>query len=309
MAFDGECEWLLEVDSSALDFNIAGGFDEMHSGSKQSHMTNLSTNYADDRDDMSTTFFKQDLNNAIDDFSKIVQTLALFKYYIRNRKVETNLDELHKRFNAFCVQCSNKVRTIKQHVTAVNRSNHEALSHREAMRYSYTDLKTRFTMQDASVNRLRTLMETYHSVVKEYTTAAKVIEEERNLAQRSDTTASVVAETANSEDMFKSNEAKLIDELKAKSQDILALEKNAKELNQLFTELNATIKKRGENIYKLEQEILLTSEQIDKGKADMASAYKAGSGYGVYWMCIVIATVTCLLLFPSQIKSAVFRTH
>lgn len=32
------------------------------------------------------------LNTAIDEFSKIIQTLALFKYYIRNRKGNTNVE-------------------------------------------------------------------------------------------------------------------------------------------------------------------------------------------------------------------------
>lgn len=133
-------------------------------------------------------------------------------------------------------------------------------------------------MQDASVNRLKTLMETYQSVIKEYTVAAKNIEVNSQPAAVAQPAAKLGTTAVATEAAPVTPDDVLMDELKSKSKDILTLEKNAKDLNQLFAELNMTIKKRGENIYKLEQQILLSSEQIDKGKEDMAYALKARGG-------------------------------
>ncbi|GFE54224.1 syntaxin-2 isoform X2 [Babesia ovis] len=318
MTFEGESEWLLEVESLSSEAKSTRNTDGNYHGNSNPLMTSVSTGFSDGDntpDSLATLDGKKSmqqyieeisqLNGAIDEFSKIIQTLALFKYYIRNRKGNTNLDELHRRFNSFSVKCANKVRIIQQHVAAVNRDNHYAMAHREAMNYSYSDLRARFNMQDASVNRLKTLMETYQSVIKEYTAAAKSIEEAGNAGA----TSPFVSETIGEQNAQLSAEATLIDELKSKSKDIMTLEKNARDLNQLFAELNTTIKKRGENIYNLEQQILLSAEQIEKGKEDMTLALKARGGQGLYWMCIFIAAATCLLVIPSHIKSAVFRTH
>ncbi|GIX62698.1 CDK5 regulatory subunit-associated protein 3 [Babesia caballi] len=289
MSYEGESRWLLEVEPPRFDAkNVGRG---SHEASDAPPLASVSTGLSDDGDTSPEVTAPLDgkksmqdyieeishLNGAIDEFSKIIQTLALFKYYIRNRKGNTNLEELHKRFNTFSVKCANKVRVIQQHVGTVNRDNHYAMAHREKLGFSYADLRARFNMQDASVNRLKTLMETYQSVIKEYTAAAKTIEEGAQAAAKGGTTTAAAAAVP-VQPLTASAEASLIDELKSKSKDIMTLEKNARDLNQLFAELNVTIKKRGENIHNLEQQILLSAEQIDKGKEDMESALSSRGG-------------------------------
>ncbi|ORM39449.1 uncharacterized protein BXIN_2975 [Babesia sp. Xinjiang] len=298
MTYEGESEWLLEVESLPSDVKVVAPQRKGFFAVGQPPITSVSTGLSEDGDNTPESLASLDgkksmqqyieeisqLNSAIDEFSKIIQTLALFKYYIRNRKGNTNVDELHKRFNSFSVKCANKIRIIQQHVAAVNRENHYAMAHREVMNYSYSDLRARFNMQDASVNRLKTLMETYQSVIKEYTAAAKSIEEEDQAVLVSGAAAPLLKETAAEQPSHKCAEATLIDELKSKSKDIMTLEKNARDLNQLFAELNTTIKKRGENIYNLEQQILLSAEQIDKGKDDMTIALKSRGGQVLNWV-------------------------
>lgn len=319
MSLDGECDWLLDVEPAASDsFSPILG---MKDTGKQIPVTVASISTGLGEDDLLDTESSAPLqgkvgmqkyleeigrlNSAIDEFSKIIQTLALFKYYIRNRKGTMNVEELHKRFNSFSVKCANKVRVIQQHVASVNKDNHYAMAHRERLNLSYSDLMARFNMQDVSVNRLKTLMETYQSVIKEYTAAAKAIEDQHTVHM----VKQPVAQSAAAEPPQSNPEAMLIDELKSKSKDILTLEKNARDLSQLFAELNMTIKKRGENIYNLEQQILLSSEQIEKGKEDMEYALKERGEQGIYWICILIALVTCALVLPSSIRSAVFKTQ
>ncbi|GBE60294.1 CDK5 regulatory subunit-associated 3 [Babesia ovata] len=298
MSYEGESSWLIEVDPMPLyEKNTPTGPGNTHRTGTL-HMASVSTGLSEDGDNSPDTSAPLDgkksmqeyiteisqLNSAIDEFSKIIQTLALFKYYIRNRKGNTNVEELHKRFNTFSVKCANKVRMIQQHVNTVNRDNHYAMSHREKLGFSYSDLRARFNMQDASVNRLKTLMETYQSVIKEYTAAAKTIDDASQAATGANSAPAPAAAVTVAQSLPECNEEALIDELKSKSKDIMALEKNAKDLNQLFTELNMTIKKRGENIYNLEQQILLSAEQIDKGKEDMAIALKARCGQVLNWV-------------------------
>ncbi|CDR94526.1 SNARE protein, putative [Babesia bigemina] len=320
MSYEGESGWLIEVDPMPVYEKKSSDVQGNTRSTGALHMASTSTGLSEDGDSSPDATAPLDgkksmqeyiaeisqLNSAIDEFSKIIQTLALFKYYIRNRKGNTNLEELHKRFNSFSVKCANKVRVIQQHVNTINRDNHDAMSHREKLGFSYADLRARFNMHDASVNRLKTLMETYQSVIKEYTAAAKSIDDASQAAAVAN---SAPAAVTVAQSLPECNEEALIDELKSKSKDIMTLEKNAKDLNQLFTELNMTIKKRGENIYNLEQQILLSAEQIDKGKEDMALALKARGGQGIYWVCVLIAAATCLLLIPSHIRSAVFRTQ
>ncbi|KAK1443346.1 hypothetical protein BgAZ_202220 [Babesia gibsoni] len=317
MSLDGESDWLLDVEPAMLDSRSATTGADCLENERLPSLSRVTTGFGVEDVFDSEIEFPMDgkarmqkyleeigkLNSVIDEFSKIIQTLALFKYYIRHRKGNTNVEELHKRFNSFSVKCANKVRIIQQHVVAVNKDNHFALTHRERLNFSYSDLMARFNMQDASVNRLKTLMETYQSVVKEYTATASSIE--------SQSKATVTAgPAALPEEATQANaEATLIEELKSKSKDISTLEKNARDLSILFAELNMTIKKRGENIYNLEQQILHSSEQIEKGKEDMEIALQARGGQGIYWMCIFIALGTCALILPSPIRSAVFKSH
>ncbi|KAK1936409.1 hypothetical protein X943_003284 [Babesia divergens] len=323
MSYEGECDWFLDVESVPADAKTPMIDVDKPVFDNPLPLASISTGLSEDDEIPVENVAPLDgkirmqmyldeitkLNTAIDEFSKIIQTLALFKYYIRNRKGNTNVEELHKRFNSFSVKCANKIRSIQQHVLAVNKDNHFAMAHREKLNFSYSDLRARFNMQDASVNRLKTLMETYQSVIKEYTVAAKNIEVNSQPGTVAQPAAKLGTTAVATEAAPATPEDVLMDELKSKSKDILTLEKNAKDLNQLFAELNMTIKKRGENIYKLEQQILLSSEQIDKGKEDMAYALKARGGQGVYWMCILIALGTCALVLPSPIRSAVFRTQ
>ncbi|EKX73751.1 conserved hypothetical protein [Theileria equi strain WA] len=233
------------------------------------------------------------LNNDIEEFSKLIQTLALFKYYIRNRKSTTNISELHKRFNGVSANCCARIKDIQEQLAKLNHDNHYVMVHREALRFSYSDLRARFNLQDASVKKIKTLIDTYHSVIKEYTASAK-----RTLHQ---------AETLNTASKATENASNIISEIDTRAKDIMAIEKNARDLSELYSELNMIIKKRGDNISSLEHQILLSAEQIEKGKEDISLALKERTNInGLYFMCVLVAVGTCFLIIPSHIRSIVF---
>lgn len=106
------------------------------------------------------------------------------------------------------------------------------MAHREKLNFSYSDLRARFNMQDASVNRLKTLMETYQSVIKEYTVAAKNIEVNSQPAAVAQPAAKLGTTAVATEAAPVTPDDVLMDELKSKSKDILTLEKNAKDRSQ-----------------------------------------------------------------------------
>ncbi|KAK2195761.1 SNARE [Babesia duncani] len=243
------------------------------------------------------------LNDAIDNFSASIQALSLFKYYVQDTKNETSREMLRKRFKKRSIVCSTKIQTVQKQLQKLNHENHYAMVHREELQFSYSDLRTRFNLQDNAVKRLKTLTETYESVIREYTAFIKP-------GQFTGYSPEPVFEATNYDSESNISSSTILDEISTRSKDILVLEKNAKDLNQLFSDLNLAIMKRGENINCLEQQILLSGEQIERGKEDMQSAYRGASALqSLYLTFVLIAVGTCVLVFPSQLKTSIFGSQ
>ncbi|XP_954109.1 uncharacterized protein TA02835 [Theileria annulata] len=192
-----------------------------------------------------------DLNREIEEFSKIVQTLALFKYYIKNRKPNTNVTELNKRFNCICADCSEKIRRIEDRLKRINYENHYVLVNRKRLELPYSEVRNRFNLQDSSVKKLRILIDTFNTVIREYTNLSKKL-----LSNSNKTMVTGINQTDSQDDKT------LLNEMNDRVKQIELLEQSARDLNDLFIDLGNIIKKRGDNISSLENEILLSSEQI-----------------------------------------------
>ncbi|UKJ88135.2 hypothetical protein MACJ_000578 [Theileria orientalis] len=110
-----------------------------------------------------------ELNIDIEEFSKIIQTLGLFKYYIKNKKNSVNIPELNKRFNAICTSCSDKIKQIEHKLSKINYCNHYIMANDKNLEY----LRSRFNLQDTAVKKLKILIDTFNTVVREYTHISK----------------------------------------------------------------------------------------------------------------------------------------
>ncbi|UVC49486.1 hypothetical protein MACK_003323 [Theileria orientalis] len=254
-----------------------------------------------------------ELNNDIEEFSKIIQTLGLFKYYIKNKKNSVNIPELNKRFNAICMNCSEKIKQIEQKLTKINYCNHYIMANDKNLEY----LRSRFNLQDSAVKKLKILIDTFNTVVREYTHISKkllmqadvgvynsistiggigmvrgnsrdnkqgvnagismgsgdgspvggVVGKNTSVSRNNSPKNSInsgicVANSIIDNEVSDMDDKSLLNEISNRTKDIQILEQNARDLNDLFAELNSIIKKRGDNISSLENQILLSSEQI-----------------------------------------------
>ncbi|BAM39214.1 uncharacterized protein TOT_010000674 [Theileria orientalis strain Shintoku] len=308
-----------------------------------------------------------ELNADIEEFSKIIQTLGLFKYYIKNKKNSVNVPELNKRFSAICTSCSEKIRHIEQKLSKINYCNHYIMANEKNLEY----LRRRFNLQDSAVKKLKILIDTFNTVVREYTHISKkllvqadvgaynvastigsigmvrgsgtesvrgtnknnrqsvnadtgmgsgdgspvssifgkeIFGTSNNSPKNSSNRGALVATNVIDNEVSDMDDKSLLNEISNRTKDIQILEQNARDLNELFAELNSIIKKRGDNISSLENQILLSSEQIDKGtdyiEFVMESDRNRKTLYAVGG-CIVL--VVGLLVIPSNLKNIVFK--
>lgn len=248
----------------------------------------------------------KELNGQIEEFSKVIQTLALFKYYVKNRRSGVNLAELNKRFNAICLECSGRVRALQELLKEVNLENHHVMANVKRMGLEYREVRSRFSLQDTAVKKLKILIDTFNTVTREYTQISKkLIATTTNSSSGgngvTNVVGSIVGDVVVGADVDKK---RLLNEINSRTKDIQILEQNAKDLNELFAELNSIIKKRGDDISNLENQILLSSEQIEKGKDDFDVLISNNTHLqGLYLICVCIAVGTCFLILPSNIKN------
>lgn len=212
------------------------------------------------------------VDRLICNLEKNISLLSLYKYYLDSNATDLNtLDD----FKIKIIESGQIIERIGQAVRTIKES------------------RLKVVLPRVMVSKLKEYLSTYNDILQQYQLTitnsftdrasslypGKPVEEVRILLDEVE------------------DKDKIIETLKSKAKDIENLEESAAKLNIIYQELFDALSKRGEHLSSLEQQILISSGSIDRGKNDIQKAYryrKTGWRRLVYFATMIL--ITCLLM-------------
>jgi t-SNARE complex subunit (syntaxin) len=115
----------------------------------------------------------------------------------------------------------------------------------------------------------------------------------------------IVEEGGNSQELLKkalASEAlqSVVNDMKGRQEMIQSIERQAKELLQMFQDLATLVDLQGETLNLIEERIGQAKDHVEKGKTEIetASDYQEKNRGCLCWLILIAAVVLCAVLFP-----------